>query len=39
MQRFALQSETRILLRDLVRVCARLVELDEAGSNRGINSH
>jgi Uri superfamily endonuclease len=39
MQRFALQSETRMLLRDLVRVCARLVELDEAGSNRGINSH
>jgi len=39
MQRFALQSETRMLLRDLVRVCVRLVELDEAGSNRGINSH
>src|SRR5215469_7905019 len=39
MQRFALQNETRMLLRDLVRVCAKLVELDEAGSNRGINNH
>jgi hypothetical protein len=39
MQRFALQSETKMLLRDLVRVCARLVELDEAGSNRSVNGH
>jgi hypothetical protein len=38
MQRFALQSETRMLLRDLVRVCAKLAKLDEAGLNRGINS-
>jgi hypothetical protein len=39
MQRFALQSETKMLLRDLVRVCAKLVELDEAGSNRSVNSN
>ena len=39
MHRFVLQCELKMLLRDVVRVCARLVELDEAGSNRGINSH
>jgi hypothetical protein len=30
MRRFTLQCEARMLLRDLVRVCAKLVELDEA---------
>jgi hypothetical protein len=39
MRRFALQSETKMLLRDLGRVCAKLVELDEAGSNRSVNSN
>jgi hypothetical protein len=39
MQRFVLQSEARMLAKDLERVRAKLAKLDEAGSNSGTNSY